>query len=160
MRTASSYRGAKKKAAREAGVPFAKFNEHYQKGRMYAAHELERKALAMTPEGARQALGIWAANGGRLTAVHQPADLKAMNAAAVRLEPLGPKEHEVAEAEAVAAVEKAAKLTAADIDKALESALTNWQLAQKQEPLPLSRVFAVRARMLGWVENVEFVEET
>lgn len=158
MRTASSYRAAKKKAAREAGVPFAKFNEHYQKSRMFAAHELERKALAMTPEGARQALGIWAANGGRASVLHQPADLKAMNGAAAVL--VAPKvEGDVTPEQKEVAVDKAAKLTAADIDKALESALSTWQAAQKQEPLPLSRVFAVRARMLGWVENVEFVEE-
>lgn len=146
MRSASSYRGAKKKAAREAGVPFGRFNEHYQRSRHFAAAELERKALQMTPEGARETLAVWARNGGRATAVSPAAateELEAMNAAS---------KPQLTEEEA------AAKITVEDIDKALENTLTKWQTDLHQEPLPLSRLFAARARALGWVEGVEFEE--
>lgn len=165
MRSAGSYRGAKKKAARDAGVPFGKFNEHYARSRMYAAHEMERKALVATPEAAREALAvlgssyptpaearrrlaIWAANGGRATALSPAAtqaELDAMN------KPPELTDEQIAEA--------AQKLTAADIDKALEATLTKWQAAGRREPLPLSKLFAARARQLGWAEDVEFVEE-
>lgn len=156
MRSASSYRGAKKKAARDKGVPFSKFNEHYAKSRMFAAHELERRALAMTPEGAREALAIWARNGGRATAVSPPAsaaDLARMNAPPMpEIDPPPPIDEEKA-------VEQAKKITPADIDKAMESALTRWIEDRRPGPMPLSKLFAARARTLGWVENVEFVEE-
>ena len=59
-----------------------------------------------------------------------------------------------------AAVDAAKKLTPEDIDKALEASLTKWQYEQHRvDPLPLSRLFAARARQLGWAEGVEFVEE-
>jgi hypothetical protein len=164
MRSASSYRGAKKKAAREAGVPFSKFNEHFAKSRMYAAHELERKAInatpaaaqealdvlggALTPADARKALGIWARNGGRATALSPAitqAELDAMN------KPPELTDEQIADA--------AKKLTAEDIDKALEATLSKWQADRHREPLPLSKLFAARARQLGWVEDVEFAEE-
>lgn len=163
MRSASSYRGAKKKAARDAGVPFDQFNEHYARSRVFAANELERRALAATPAAAqraldvlgdgdpaeaRKALGIWARNGGRTTAVSPAvtqAELDAMN------KPPELTDEQIADA--------AKKLTAADIDKALEATLTRWQAEGRREPLPLSPLFAARARQLGWAENVEFAEE-
>jgi hypothetical protein len=164
MRSASSYRGAKKRAAREAGQPFAVFNENYARSRHFAAAELERKALSSTPEAAqaalamlgnpetpaeaRRKLGLWAATGGRTTVVSPPidqAELDSMNEAAARANP--------ADEETVAK-----KLTLADIDKALEQALTNWQRKGETDPLVLSKPFAARARQLGWVEAVEFVE--
>lgn len=148
MRSASSYRGAKKKAAREAGVPFAKFNRHYEKSRVFAANQLVSKAINATPAAATKALAVWAANGGRATAI-SPAvteqELEAMNEPA----PVAPEQ----------AVAAAAKLTPADVDKAMEAALSKWQGAGRQDPLPLGKLFAARARQLGWVENVEFVEE-
>lgn len=158
MRSAGSYRGAKKKAAREAGVPFSKFNEHYARSRVHAAVQLEQKALRATPEAARRALAVWAANGGRATAVSPPATpaaIVAMNDQGLqdhldRNKPVDPEK----------AVEAAKKLTAADIDKALEATLSTWQGVGNEGPLPLSRIFAARARALGWVEDVEFSEVT
>lgn len=148
MRSASSYRGAKKAAAREAGVPFAKFNDHFARSRLFAANQFVSKAINATPAAATKALAIWAGNGGRATAV-SPAvteqELEAMNQS-VQVEP----------EKAVAA---AAKLTAADVDKALEAALSGWQGTGQEGPMPLSKLFAARARQLGWVEDVEFVEE-
>jgi len=171
MRSASSYRGAKKKAAKEAGVPFGKFNEHYQRSRHYAAAEIERAALNATPAQAqaalsvlgeaplgnaeaRKRLAVWAAQGGRKTAV-SPAvadeELDALNAASPRSIP--PEEE-------AAAVEAAKKITPEDVDAALEKALTNWQYTMKRvDPMPLSKLFAARARQLGWAEGVEFYEE-
>lgn len=150
MRSASSYRGAKKKAARAAGVPFGAFNDHYQRSRVFAAVELERKALAASPEAARRVLGIWAGTGGRVTAVSPAAtnaDLEAMNVQSVT--EISPKAAEAA----------AKKITAGDVDKAMEAALTRWQAERRQGPLPLSALFAARARALGWVEHVEFEED-
>lgn len=164
MRSASSYRGAKKKAARERGVPFAEFNEHYLKSRMFAAHELERKALNASPEAARRTLAIWAANGGRMTAASPPVTseaLKRMNEGVLSEDlertPIGEPIPPAPTVEQ--ATESVKKLTVTDIDKALESALSRWQAAQNEHPMPLSKLFAARARQLGWVEDVEFVEE-
>ena len=43
---------------------------------------------------------------------------------------------------------------------ALEKALTKWQHVDKRsDPMPMSKVFAARARALGWAEGVEFQEE-
>jgi len=148
MRSASSYRAAKKKAAREKGVPFAVYNEHYARSRVHAAIELEQQALSATPAAARKALAIWAANGGRATAVSpaiSDAELDALNAN----KPITEEQ----------AIEGAKKLTAADVDKALEATLSTWQKAGNVGPLPLSIVFAARARQLLWVEGVEFIEE-
>lgn len=133
MRTASSYRGAKKRAARQAKVPFAQFNEHYERSRHFAAAEQERAAEA------RKRLGLWAAS-----AKPTDAELAAMNDR--KLEPLGEKE-------------AATKITIEDIDKALENTLSNWQAEGRTEPLPLSKLFAARARQLGWIEGVEFTED-
>lgn len=157
MRTASSYRGAKKAAAKEAGVPFSKFNEHYQRSRAYAASELERRALNMTPGAAQKALAIWAANGGRATAVSSaatPAAIAAINDQG--LQDALDADNPVNVEKAVAA---AKKLTAEDIDRAMEKALSAHQKAGHVEPLPLNPLFAARARSLHWVEGVEFVEE-
>lgn len=150
MRSSSSYRGAKKKAAREARVPFAKFNEHYAKSRVFAANQLAAKAINASPEAARKALAIWAANGGRATAASPAAsqdDLDRMNAASLP-EPTVEQTKEAVK-----------KVTVADVDKAMEAALSRWQAERKDGPMPLSRLFAERARQMGWVENVEFVEE-
>jgi hypothetical protein len=162
MRTSSSYRGAKKRAAKDAKVPFAKFNEHYERSRHFAAAEVERAALTATPAAARAALdvlgaaplspaearkklAVWAAQGGRETAVSPAiteAELDAIN-------PPPPITEEDA----------AKKVTISDIDKALENALSKWQSGGHVEPLPLSRIFAARARQIGWVEGVEFEED-
>lgn len=160
MRSGSSYRGAKKAAAREAGMSFSTFNEQYERSRHFAVRELERMAINSTPAQAQQALealgnpispadawrklAIWAANGGRATAVSpaiEQAELDEMNKAI-------PVSEEVI----------AKKLTLEDIDKALEEALTKWQGAGHTDPLTLSKPFAARARQIGWVEGVEFVE--
>lgn len=172
MRSASSYRGAKKKAARDAGVPFSKFNEHYGRSRHFAQAELERKALTLTPaaaqkaldvlgetpEEARKRLAIWARNGGRDTPVSQPATpaaIAAMNDPGLQDaldadKPVDPEK----------AVAAAKKLTIADIDRAMEKALSAHQTAGNEGPLPLSKMFAERARALLWVEGTEFVEDT
>lgn len=171
MRSASSYRGAKKRAARENGVPFGTYNRHYERSRHYAAAQVERAALnatpeaakkalevlgtdRLTPEQARRALSLWAAMGGRRSAI-SPAvadeELEALNAASPRN--LSPEEKE-------AAVQAAKKITPEDIDAALEKALTRWQhVEHRVDPMPLSRLFAARARALGWTEGVEFYEE-
>lgn len=164
MRSASSYRGAKKKAAREAHVPFSKFNEHYARSRVFAQHELERKALNATPAAAQEALAVlgddpgearrklavWAAQGGRATAVSPMVDQAELDAINSKSPPqLTDEELAIA----------AKKLTPEDIDKALEATLNSWHKSGRVDPLPLSRLFAARARHLGWVEGVEFIEE-
>lgn len=171
MRSASSYRGAKKNKAREKGVKFQQYNEHYQRSRHYAAAAIERAALNSTPEQARVALdalgslplsaaearrklAVWAAQGGRKTAISPQAadeELEALNAASPRN--LSPEEE-------TAAVQAAKKITPEDIDAALEKALTRWQhVEHRVDPMPLSKLFAARARALGWSEGVEFYEE-
>jgi hypothetical protein len=169
MRSASSYRGAKKKAAREARVSFSEFNERYARSRHFAAAQLERAALNATPAQARQALdalgeaplsaaearkklAVWAAQGGRKTAISPQAsdeELEALNAKA-----------NISPDQAAAAVEAAKKITPEDIDAALEKALTRWQhVMHRVDPMPLTKLFAIRARQLGWSEGVEFYEE-
>lgn len=170
MRSASTYRAAKKKAARDAGVPFAKFNEHHARARHFAQAEMERKALQMTPgaaakaldvlgetpEEARKRLAIWAKNGGRETPVSQPATpaaIAAMNDPGLqdaldKDKPVDPEK----------AVEAAKKITIEDIDRAMEKALSAHQKAGNVGPLPLNKAFADRARALHWVEGVEFEE--
>lgn len=139
-------------------MPFSKFNEHYARSRVHAANNLISKAINATPEAATKALAIWAANGGRPTAVSPaatPAAIAAMNDQGLQdhLDSTKPIDPEKAAA-------AAKKLTPADVDKALEGALNGWQTAGNEGPMPLSRLFAARARALLWVENVEFVEET
>lgn len=184
MRSASSYRGAKKKAARDAGVPFSKFNEHYGRSRHFAQAELERKALTLTPaaaqkaldvlgetpEEARKRLAIWARNGGRDTPVSQPATPAAIAAMNLTMEgaPLDwqPDQglQDALDADKPVDPEKAVaaakKLTIADIDRAMEKALSAHQTAGNEGPLPLGKMFAERARALLWVEGTEFVEDT
>ena len=155
MRSGSTYRGAKKRAAREKGVKFSVFNEHHHRGRVFAAHELQRKALTAHPQTAAKVPGIWAKNGGRATAI-SPAvtaeELDLMNAQGGLQQKMTPEQIEAAKTEA-------GKLTVADVDKAMERALTAHQKSGAVTPLVLNRLFAARARALGWVENVEFVEE-
>ncbi len=169
MRSASSYRGAKKRAAREHGVPFSQYSRHYERSRHFAAAEVERAALNATPEAARKALEVlgekplsqaaarrklatWAANGGRETAISPQAtdeELEALNAKA-----------NITPEQEAAAVQAAKKITPEDVDAALEKALTKWQYVDKRvDPMPLSKLFAARARALGWAEGVEFQEE-
>lgn len=50
------------------------------------------------------------------------------------------------------------KVSVADVDKAMEKALTNHWARGGSAPLELSRPFAARARALGWLEGVEFKE--
>lgn len=170
MRSASSYRGAKKKAARDAGVAFSKFNEHFARSRHFAQAELERKALNMspgaaqkaldvlgeTPEEARKRLAIWARNGGRETPVSQPATpaaIAAMNDQG--LQDALNKDKPIDPEKAVAA---AKGLTVEDIDRAMENALSLHHKLGSEQPLPLNKAFADRARALHWIEGVEFVE--
>jgi hypothetical protein len=172
MRSSSSYRGAKKRAAREKGVEFHEFNERYAKSRHFAAAQLVRAALNATPEAAqvalealgglprsraeaRRKLAVWAAAGGRKTAISPQADdeeLAALNAKSTT-DIFTPEQEEKA-------VEIAKKITTDDVDAALEKTLTNWQHSMHRvDPMPLSKVFAARARQLGWAEGVEFYEE-
>ncbi len=112
MRHASTYRGAKRNAVRNA-----------------RAAQLEQKRDAAYE--ARKRLGQWAANGAKVS------------------------EKELADANA-----RAKKITADDVDAALEKALTHWQHELlRTDPMALSPIFAARARALGWAEGVEFVEE-
>lgn len=150
-------------------MPFAKFNEHFARSRVFAANQFVSKAINATPEAATKALAIWAANGGRATAI-SPA---ITDSGLARMQDNGPgfrpsvveddglqdhldKDQPI---EVDKAKQAAAKLTAADVDKALEAALSGWQGAGQEGPMPLSKLFAARARQLGWVEDVEFVEK-
>lgn len=179
MRSASSYRGAKKKAARDAGVPFSKFNEHYGRSRHFAQAELERKALTLTPaaaqkaldvlgetpEEARKRLAIWARNGGRDTPVSLQATaerIAQMNVPPGDIHDQGLQDALDADkpVDPEKAVAAAKKLTIADIDRAMEKALSAHQTAGNEGPLPLGKMFAERARALLWVEGTEFVEDT
>lgn len=162
MRSASSYRGARKEAAKSVGMSLPRYNQAFD----IAARAAESAAPAEAQDAARAKLAIWAANGGRETAL-SPAisdpTLKRMNdAAVVHTLQTTPPDAPI-DAPAPTTVEQAAdaakKLTVADVDKAMEAALSAWQHAQREDPLPLSKMFAARARQLGWVENVEFVEE-
>lgn len=58
-----------------------------------------------------------------------------------------------------AATEAAKTITITDVDDAMERALTKHQQSGAEQPLLLSRKFAIRARLLGWIENVEFLED-
>lgn len=146
MRSASSYRSARKQAAKEIGVALRTYNKAFD----IAARQAENPTSAR--QQATEKLAIWARNGGRETAVSPPDDLAVMN----RGEPLGPKEHEISEQQAE---EAAKKITTEDVDKAMESALSKWQADRNEGPMPLTKIFAARARALGWVEDAEFYEE-
>jgi hypothetical protein len=149
VRSASSYRGARKQMAKEVGLPLSKFNQVFD----VAARAAEAAPRGDEQAAARKKLAIWAANGGRETALTPPISdpaLERMNAATVEhalkttppevpIEPIAPATVE-------AAVEATKKLTA-------------WQSAGHEGPIPLNPMFAARARGLGWVEKVEFVEE-
>lgn len=131
-----------------------------------AARAAESAPAAEAQDSARKKLAIWAANGGRETAlspaISDPA-LKQMNDAAVAHALQTTPPDAPIEAPSPATVEQATaaakKITVDDVDKAMESALSAWHNAKREDPLPLSKMFAARARQLGWVENVEFVEE-
>jgi hypothetical protein len=56
------------------------------------------------------------------------------------------------------AQEFAGHISVADIDLAMELGLDRWQ-REHDGPFPLSKIFAARARQLGWAEGAEFVEE-
>lgn len=148
MRSASSYRGARKAIAREVGLPLASINKAFN----IAARAAEAAPAGTEAEAARKKLAIWAANGGRETAISPPSDLVSLNALSLKPAP-------APEATVEQATKAAAKLTAADVDRAMEAALSKHQASGAREPLVLSRLFAARARLLGWVEDVEFVEE-
>lgn len=162
MRSGSSYRAGRKKIAKEVGLPLAKVNMAFD----VAARAAEAAPAGMGQEAARRKLAIWASNGGRETAVSPAVSdpvLKRMNQAAVHATlAVTPPDAPIA-APAPATVERAVdaakKITIEDVDKAMEAALDSWQKGGHQEPLPLTKLFAARARQKGWVENVEFVEE-
>lgn len=162
MRSASSYRGARKEAAKAVGITLDKYNLAFS----VAAHAAEAAPPTEAQDAARKKLAIWAANGGRETVISQPVSdpvLKRMNAAAVvrtlQTTPPGAPVSAPAEATVEQATAAAKKLTVEDVDKAMEAALSVWHGAKREDPLPLNKMFAARARQLGWVENVEFVEE-
>lgn len=152
MRSSSSYRAARKKDAKSVGIPLAKYNAAFN----VAARAAEAVPPSEAQDAARKKLALWAASGGRETAISQriPDEvLKRMNDAAIA-HALQPPEPMIEDA-----VDIAKKLTVADIDKTMEAALSKWQAARQQGPMPLSKLFAARARQLGWVEDVEFEEE-
>lgn len=162
MRSASSYRGARKEAAKSVGIPLAKYNAAFA----VAARAAEAVPADEAQDAARKKLALWAANGGREMVISRPVTdpvLKRMNEAAVihALQTTPPDAPVAAPSDATVeqATEAAKKLTVEDVDKALEAALSGWQAADHAEPLPLSKLFAARARQLLWVEGVEFAEE-
>lgn len=161
MRSASSYRAARKKGAKEVGMSLPRYNQVFD----IAARAAESAPPAEAQDAARKKLAIWAANGGRETALSPAISderLKRMNDAAVidTLQTTPPDAPLSAPVEATVeqATTAAKKLTIEDVDLALEAALTNWHKAGEQGPLPMSKLFAARARQLNWVEDVEFVE--
>lgn len=162
MRSASSYRGARKQGAKAVGMSLPRYNQAFD----IAARAAESAPPEEARDAARAKLAIWAANGGRETAlspaISDPA-LKRMNEAAVAhtLQTTPPDAPISAPAEATVeqATAAAKKLTVEDVDKALEKALTGWQGAGREGPMPLSPMFAARARQLLWVEGVEFIEK-
>lgn len=162
MRSASSYRAARKEAAKAVGIPLAKYNAAFA----VAARAAEAVPATEAQDAARKKLAIWAANGGRETPRSPPVTdpvLKRMNdAAAIHALQTTPPDAPVSappEATVEQATVAATKLTIADIDKAMEAALSRWQAAKREDPLPLNKMFSARARQLGWVEGVEFAEE-
>lgn len=162
MRSASSYRGVRKQAAKEVGMSLGRYNQAFD----IAARAAESAPLAEAQDAARKKLALWAANGGRETALSPAISderLKRMNEAAMAhtLKTTPPDAPISAPPEATVeqATEAAKKLTVADVDKALEAALSGWQTAGQEGPMPLSTMFAARARQLLWVEGVEFLEE-
>jgi hypothetical protein len=158
MRSASSYRAFRKKMAKEAGITLPQLNRAYD----VAARAAEAAPGGSEEDAARKKLAIWAANGGRETAISAPATdeaLKRMNEASKATNLEAEAQEEAISAPATeAAIDAAKKITVDDVDKALEQALTRHQAAGNVNPLPLNSMFAARARSLGWVENVEFVE--
>jgi hypothetical protein len=159
MRSASSYRAFRKKMAKEAGIPLQTLNRAYD----VAARAAEAAPEPEAEDAARKKLAIWAANGGRETAISPPISdmaLKRMNEGVLAADlaaadageevPAPPTAEQVADA--------AKKLTVDDVDKALEKTLTDWQSTGHVEPLQLGTIFAARARQIGWVEDVEFIE--
>lgn len=161
MRSSSSYRGARKAMAKEVGLSLPRFNQAFD----IAARAAEAAPPADAQEAARKRLAIWAGNGGRETPLSEPITdpaLQLLNAASTRhaLQTTPPDAPiEPGEVTVDAATEAAKKITVADVDKAMEAALSRWQEERRPGPLPLSKVFAARARQLGWVEHSEFVEE-
>lgn len=162
MRSASSYRGARKEAAKSVGIPLAKYNAAFA----VAARAAESAPQGEAQDAARKKLALWAASGGRETVISRSTTdpvLKRMNDAAVvhTLKTTPPDAPIAAPAEATVeqATAAAKKLTVEDVDKALETALSVWQTGGQEGPLPLSKLFAARARQLLWVEGVEFEEE-
>lgn len=101
------------------------------------ADKRARRAIRPGSAGPERVDGLWAAQGGTLT----------------------PGQSAAIQAQARAALSEAKKLTVADIDAALEAALTKHQLDRNGAPLPLPPLLAARARSLNWVEEVEFIEE-
>lgn len=162
MRSASSYRAARKKDAKAVGMSLPRYNQAFD----IAARAAEAAPPTEAKDAARKKLAIWAANGGRETALSPAISderLKRMNDAAVthtlQTAPPDAPLDVPADVTVEQAAEAAKKLTVVDIDKAMEAALSNWQREGHEDPLLLSKLFAVRARQLGWVEDVEFVEE-
>ena len=56
------------------------------------------------------------------------------------------------------AIDAARSLTIADVDAALERALSKHQETGQIKPMLLNGSFATRARAMGWIEGVEFEE--
>lgn len=147
MRSASSYRGARKEAAKSVGIPLAKYNAAFA----VAARAAESVPAPEAQDAARKKLALWAANGGRETAISAPMPAEALD----RLN----QSHRNAPDVGPVAEPTVPRITVEDVDKALEAALSGWQSTGQEGPLPLSKLFAARARQLLWVEGVEFEEE-
>ncbi len=130
MREGGSYRAARKRAAKRAGVDLATANNARQKA------------------AARELLGRWAAAGGAPSVIHKPIEDGVLATLNGKSSVIGN----------TVVVKAARDLTMEDVDKALENLLSQWQAGGNAGPLPLSRQFCARARQLLWVEGVEFAE--
>jgi len=137
MREGGSYRAARKRAAKRAGVDLATANNARQKA------------------AARELLGRWAAAGGAPSVIHKPIEDGVLATLNGKSSVIG---NTVVDPAAAVAVKAARDLTMEDVDKALENLLSQWQAGGNAGPLPLSRQFCARARQLLWVEGVEFAE--
>ncbi len=66
MRQARTYRSDRKRRAKARGISLAELDAQDARARELAAQEVHRKAMAMSPDEARRALGLWARSGGKI----------------------------------------------------------------------------------------------
>lgn len=77
MRHRRTYRSDRKRRARARGITLAELDAQDARAREIAAQNFHRMAMALTPEQARMALGVWSASGGKvnvLTGEHTNAE--------------------------------------------------------------------------------------